>query len=584
MGGRNFMNRNKWLSAFLVTSLALTPTLASADSIGQHDANKNDPKQTEEVPAAMVDKDQNKLHDNLEQKLKEMQQNEKLPVIIQFDTSNMPGKSSKALDKKLKKQVGKYSTKHTYSVVNGVAATVNKKQIEKMKNIPFVKQVELDVEVQMRNGTANEWFGTEKARGDFGLTGDGDGNPDSYSKDDYVVAVIDTGIDASHTDLDEGKVLGWKDYVNGQADPYDDQGHGTHVAGIAAGEGEANSTYKGVAPEAGLVGIKVLDSQGSGSMSDIAAGIDWAVQNKDKYGIEVLNLSLGSSASSDGTDTTSEAVNNAVDAGLVVMVAAGNSGPETYTVGSPGAAEKAITVGAAADPGEGGYFLADFSSRGYTADERIKPDIVGPGYNITAPEANTGNGYIEHSGTSMATPFTAGTALLLLDANPSLTPAQLESHLTETAEDWGPAGKDIDYGHGLLDGYEAIESAGGFSGTNIAKPEHFYADGSLSGSGASDVYELEVTNTDYPVAITTIMPDWSSSWFFGSSPDFDVYVYDGSGNVVAKSEGTERQETVSFQPSSTGTYTVEVYSYSDAGDYFFDTSAGANSLTQTTDQ
>ncbi len=495
------MNKNKWLSAFLVTSLALTPTLASADSIGQHDANKNDPKQANEAPAAMVDKDQNKLHDNLEQKLKEMQQNEKLPVIIQFDTSNMPGKSSKALDKKLKNQVGKYSTKHTYSVVNGVAATVNKKQIEKMKNISFVKQVELD----------------------------------------------------------------------------------THVAGIAAGEGEANATYKGVAPEAGLVGIKVLDSQGSGSMSDIAAGIDWAVQNKDKYGIEVLNLSLGSSASSDGTDTTSEAVNNAVDAGLVVMVAAGNSGPETYTVGSPGAAEKAITVGAAADPGEGGYFLADFSSRGYTADERIKPDIVGPGYNITAPEANTGNGYIEHSGTSMATPFTAGTALLLLDANPSLTPAQLESHLTGTAEDWGPAGKDIDYGHGLLDGYAAIESAGGLSGTNIAKPDHFYANGNLSGSGASDVYELEVTTTDYPVALTTIMPDWSSSWF-SASPDFDVYVYDGSGNVVAKSEGTKRQETVSFQPSSTGTYTVEVYSYSDAGDYFFDTSAGANSLTQTTDQ
>ncbi len=577
------MNKNKWLSAFLVTSLALTPTVASADSIGEHDANKKDPKQANEAPTAMVDKDQNKLYDNLEQKLEGKQQSDKLPVIIQFDTSNMPGKSSEGLDKKLKNQVGQYSTKHTYSVVDGIAATMNKKQIEKLKNISFVKQVELDVEVQMSNGTANHWFGTEKARGDFGLTGDGDGNPDSYSKDDYVVAVIDTGIDDSHVDLDEGKVLGWKDYVNGQTNPYDDQGHGTHVAGIAAGEGEADATYKGVAPEAGLVGIKVLDSEGSGSMSDIAAGVDWAVQNKDKYGIEVINLSLGSSASSDGTDTTSEAVNNAVDEGLVAMVAAGNSGPETYTVGSPGAAEKAITVGAAADPGEGGFNLADFSSRGYTADERIKPDIVAPGYNITAAEANTGNGYVEYSGTSMATPFTAGTALLLLDANPSLTPAQLESHLTGTAEDWGPEGKDIDYGHGLLDGYEAIESAGGLDGTNIDKPDHFFADGNLSGSGASDVYELDVTNTDYPVAVTMIMPDWASSWY-SASPDFDVYVYDGSGNVVARAEGTERQETISFQPSSTGTYTVEVYSYSDSGDYFFDTSAGANNLTQTSDQ
>lgn len=576
------MNKNKWLSAFLVTSLALTPTLASADSIGEHDANKKDPKQVE-APAAMVDKDQNKLHDNLEQKLEEKQQNEQLPVIVKFDTSDMPGKSSQALNKVLKKRIGKYSTKHTYEVVNGMAASLNKKQIERLTKIPFVKHVELDVEVQMRNGTANDWFGTEKARGDFGLTGDGDGNPDSYSKDDYVVAVIDTGIDASHVDLDEGKVLGWKDYVNGETNPYDDQGHGTHVAGIAAGEGEANSEYKGVAPEAGLVGIKVLDSQGSGSMSDIAAGIDWAVQNKDKYGIEVLNLSLGSSASSDGTDITSEAVNNAVDAGLVVMVAAGNSGPATYTVGSPGAAEKAITVGAAADSGEGGYFLADFSSRGYTADDRIKPDIVAPGYNITAAEANTGNGYVAHSGTSMATPFTAGTALLMLDANPSLSPSQLEGHLTNTAEDWGPAGKDIDYGHGLLDGYEAVESAGNLSGTNIEKPNHYFTDGSLSGSGASDVYELEVTSTEYPVALSTVMPDWSSSWF-STSPDFDVYVYDGTGNVVARSEGTKRQETISFQPSSTGTYTVEVYSYSDSGDYFLDASAGASHLTQTSDQ
>lgn len=155
------------------------------------------------------------------------------------------------------------------------------------------------------------------------------------------------GIDAAHIDLDAGKVIAWRDWVQNRTAPYDDNGHGTHVAGIIAGTGEGNGTYTGVAPGAALIGLKVLDANGSGSLSNVTAAVDWAVANKAAYDIKVISMSLGTSGSSDGTDTLSQAVNNAADQGIIPVIAAGNSGPGRYTVGSPGAAVKAITVASA---------------------------------------------------------------------------------------------------------------------------------------------------------------------------------------------------------------------------------------------
>ncbi|WP_221568172.1 S8 family serine peptidase [Alkalihalobacillus sp. TS-13] len=566
-------------SAVLATSMIFT-SLGGAS--GAEAEKKLQQAKNPDFAPAMVNKNDNKLFDNLEAMLTEKKATDKVEVIIQFDESMANQKAHKAILNK----VGKFETKFKFDkAVNGVAATLTKKQIEQLERIPFVKSVEYDAPVKAFNGTANTWFGTEKARADYGLTGDGDGNVNSYSKDDQVVAVIDTGIDASHVDLDEGKVIGWKDLVNNRTAPYDDQGHGTHVASTVAGDGDGNPTHKGVAPGAALVGVKVLDSQGSGSMSNVTAGIEWAVENKDVYGIEVLSLSLGTSASSDGTDSTSQAVNNAVDAGLAVTVAAGNAGPSKKTIGSPGAAEKVITVGAGADLGEGGFFLAYFSSRGETADGRIKPDVVAPGYNLTAAEANSGSGYVTYSGTSMATPFTAGTIALMLEANPSLTPNQVKNIIADTAEDWGPSGIDVDYGHGFLDGFAAISDAGNLSGTNIAKPNHFAEQNSLGGSGAADTYQFTVDNTDYPAAVTLIIPDWQPGFlWWGSEPDFDVYLYNPSGQQVAKAEGTERQETLTFNPTATGTYTLKVSSYSGDGSYYLDLSAGTNGLNLTSNQ
>ena len=536
----------------------------------------------------ITDKDKNKIFDNLEELLKGQPNEAVFNTIVLFEEN-----ISDVLFEKVKEKIGGFSIKYQYRSISGIATTLNKGQIIALSHLPFVKQVEHDAEVTIFLDKANYWFGTEKARTDFGLDGNLDGLT-TYSKDDIVIAVIDTGIDPNHVDLDGGKIIGWKDFTRDQLDPYDEvdtcDGHGTHVSSIVAGEGQANSLYKGVAPGAALVGLKVLRKVTgggppgcSGLVSDVDAAVQWAIDNKNTYGINIINMSIGVAGNSDGTDSTSVLVNSAVDAGMIVVTSAGNEGPKKYTIGSPSAAEKAITVGAMADvepgnsgsfscgpaPGSGFYQIC-FSSRGPTADERIKPDISAPGVFIMAAQADTTNGYVEYSGTSMSSPFIAGLAGLMLHANPSLTPAQVKAKIMDTALDWGPAGDDIDYGAGRLDGYESIKSAGGYSGTNIAIPEHQYLTGNLTGTGDEDWYNINVSDISYPIAVTLIMSNWVSS----SNPDFDLALYDTDGTTkLAESISITRQETVGYQPSAVGTYKLKVYSYTGSGDYFFDQSA-----------
>ena len=426
-------------------------------------------------------------------------------------------------------------------------------------------------------GTARSWYGVDKAKTDFGVNGDRNGNTKSFTSTDVNVCVIDTGIDAAHVDLNEGQVIGWKDYVNGRTTPYDDNGHGTHVAGIVAGQGDGNAAYRGNAHGASLVGVKVLNSAGSGSTTAIINGVNFCVNNKATYGVKIINMSLGSSGSSDGTDSLSQAVNNAFDAGILPVVAAGNSGPAAYTIGSPAAAAKALTVCSLADPGEKGFFVSSFSSRGPTADGRTKPDICAAGHNVTAPQANSTSGYVAYSGTSMATPFTAGVAALMLDANSALTPSDLKTRLTSTAQDWRNAGADIDTGYGRLQAYEAVKSAGGFSGTGPAVPSH-YMTGSqtLDGAGRSDYWSFNVSTTAYPIALTLIIPGASSS------NDFDLYLYSPSGTLVARSETATRQDTIMYSPTATGTYRARVYSYAGSGNYYLDFSHGGSAPSLTT--
>jgi serine protease AprX len=524
-------------------------------------------------PQAKVDHNRNKLLDDLESRLAAATGTVNVIVTLKADATQ---------DRvaRLARQVGGFRVGRRIGLIDGFSATVTKSEAEALARVPWVRSVEENSTVRALNDGAQASFGVAKARADApGLDGDADGNPGAYTGGDLVAAVIDTGIDARHADLDEGKVLAFKDFVNGRTDAYDDEGHGTHVAATIAGDGEgrADGLHRGVAPAAGLIGVKVLDANGSGTMANVAAAIDWVVQNKDTYGIEVVNLSLGESGCADGSDAASLAVNRAEAAGLVVAVAAGNEGPGTCTIGSPGAATGALTVGAMADTAAAGFSQASFSSRGPTADGRIKPDVSGPGVGISSAAANTGTGYAEYSGTSMATPFVAGVALLMREANPALTTMQVRDAITTTAIDWGRAGKDGEYGAGRLDAHAALKAAGAPLSSAPAAPEHRLYEGTLSATGGYADYKLDVANTSLPVAATLILPGITGAAAY--TPDFDLYLYNPAGMRVAAAETVERQETIGFRPTATGTYTLRVRSYSGSGSYFVDVSAGLGTLT-----
>ena len=473
------------LAALLVTVIA--GPMAIAAGAGPRDRASASPSA---APAALADRDGDRILDALEPRLQAASASEEMNVIVVLD-------SPASLDRVrgFERAVGDFSTQRRFTVINGFSARMSKQQILALAGDPSVVHVEENSVVHALNDTAQSSFGVTKARVDApGLDGNADGNVATYSGSDLVVAVIDTGIDAAHHDLDESKVIGFKDYVGGSLLPYDDNGHGTHVSATAVGEGDARADrlYRGVAPGAALVGIKVLDSNGDGFEDDVIAGIQYAIDNKALFGIEVINLSLGVPGCSAGTDAVSLAINSAHDAGLVAAVAAGNEGPGRCTIGTPGAAVKALTVGGMADLGLGGFYQYFASSRGKTADGRIKPDVSAPAMEITSAEAGTSTGYVDFTGTSMATPFTAGVALLMLDANPGLTPQQVKDTIAGTAVDWGrggdnltagSSGPDIDYGAGRLDAYAALKSAGAPLYAPPLVPARELREGSLSGDG-----------------------------------------------------------------------------------------------------
>ncbi|MFF1303654.1 S8 family serine peptidase [Streptomyces sp. NPDC058307] len=256
-----------------------------------------------------------------------------------------------------------------------------------------------------------------------------------YTGKGVKVAVLDTGIDATHPDL-KGRVLESRNFTD--SDSADDrQGHGTHVASTIVGSGaRSGGTYEGVAPGAELLVGKVLDDTGFGDDSGIIAGMQWAVAQ----GAKVVNMSLGEVDTPD-VDPLEKAVNDlSASSGALFVIAAGNSGPSDTTVGSPGSAASALTV-AAVDRAD---TIASWSSRGPTADGRLKPDIAAPGVDIIAAKAAHGTegndeapGYVSMSGTSMATPHTAGAAAVLAQEHPGWTGERLKSALTASAKTLG---------------------------------------------------------------------------------------------------------------------------------------------------
>ncbi|MFF7716739.1 S8 family serine peptidase [Streptomyces sp. NPDC007988] len=245
------------------------------------------------------------------------------------------------------------------------------------------------------------------------------------------VAVLDTGIDAGHPDL-EKRVVSSRSFVPGE-DVTDRRGHGTHVASTIAGTGAASDgKERGVAPGADLAVGKVLSDSGSGSESWIIAGMEWAARTEQA---KVISMSLGSSSLHTQTDPMSQSVNAlSEETGALFVIAAGNSGPGEYTVNSPGTAAAALTVGAVDSADK----IAGFSSSGpREGDDGLKPDLTAPGVNVLAARSQFTSGegpYTTKSGTSMATPHVAGAAALLAQKHPDWTGQQLKDALMSTSK------------------------------------------------------------------------------------------------------------------------------------------------------
>lgn len=276
------------------------------------------------------------------------------------------------------------------------------------------------------------------------------------------IAVMDTGI-APHPDFTqkENRIAAFHDVLHHREIFYDDSGHGTHVSGILAGNGIcSNGIYAGVAPQAHLIAVKVLDQRGNGTIPDVLEGIAWVLDHRKEYDIRIVNISVGSRKLRDRQENERliAGVEMLWKSGLVVVAAAGNGGPAPKSIGLPGSSRKIITVGACDDhipvklpSGE----MVDYSGRGPTEDCIMKPDIAAPGSHIISclpvsyasrkdvlslnRTASSGwqKYYCEKSGTSMATPMVSGAIALLLSKYPEMTNREVKIRLKNASTDLG---------------------------------------------------------------------------------------------------------------------------------------------------
>ena len=357
-----------------------------------------------------------------------------VPVLIRY---------SKAPQKEHRDRVrNKRGVVHnTFKVVPVISATVSEHEVEALLESADVVSVEYDGVIEAHAEIDATWGLTRIGCAPvFGGTYTGATAP-AYGTG-VKVAIIDSGIDYNHPDL-AANYAGGYDFVNSDADPLDDYGHGTHVAGTVAAV-RNDTGVLGVAPGARLYGLKVLSSAGSGVWSSVIAALDWCVANQ----IAVANVSLGSTSYPGGS--VEAAFWNAQQAGVVIVASAGNSGPGVDTVNYPGKFSSVIAVGS-----------IDYTSNASTFSS------TGPAVAISAPGSDIystgmGGGYLVQSGTSMAAPHVSGVAALmvgggLIDQNANgLINDEVRSILTSTAEDLGPAGRDDTFGYGLVDAEAAM--------------------------------------------------------------------------------------------------------------------------------
>jgi len=412
----------------------------------------------------------NKLDRFLEEKRRSHRRDEKVRVIIQ----HLNPVSTTDLDHVERKHGGKVWRR--LAITNSLVAEVLAEELDKLKDGPNVAWISADPIVDSTAGTPRVSTGASVGSYTYNVDGDGIG-----------VAVIDSGF-ADRSDIRNNivKVVDFvDDWRTSLTDPF---GHGTHVAGIIASSGRSSDgRYKGIAPEARLIDLRVLDRNGRGYTSDVIAAIEWAVENRYSRGtdwrslnIRVINLSLGHRPyESAETDPLAIACRRAVQAGIVVVAAAGNYGQDGDGdnvfggITSPGTEPSVITVGAMRTWGTDSRNddrVAPYSSRGPTFHDRIvKPDIAAPGSNVVSllspnsllananPNLVVDSGHMMLSGTSMATAVVSGTVALILDENPSLTPNAVKAILMYTAEDRSE--DPLEIGAGYINAFGALNLA-----------------------------------------------------------------------------------------------------------------------------
>jgi serine protease AprX len=369
--------------------------------------------------------------------------------------------------------------------INGQVLNLPNKVISQLEARPEVFQIHDNRAIKADNYRTSFAVGSRAAQHGYGFTGAGIG-----------IAVIDSGIATWHDDLTnhssvsypygDQRVAAFVDFVNAQSLPYDDEGHGTHVAGIIAGNGQASDgRQSGVAPGASLISLKVLDANGRGTVANAIAALDWVLAHHAQYNIRVVNLSVGANVQeSYWTDPLTLAAKRLVDAGITVVTAAGNrgrnaDGQEQYgAISAPGNAPWVLTIGASSTNGttrRDDDTIAGFSSRGPTfLDWGAKPDLLAPGYGTISLADPLGvfyttkaqylvpgtqpmgyQPYLILSGTSMAAPVVTGTVALMLQANPSLTPNAVKAILQYTAQEY-PDLNALTQGAGFLNTMGAV--------------------------------------------------------------------------------------------------------------------------------
>jgi len=456
---------------------------------------------------------------NVDEKVIEiLEQQETVDVIVILeDTSDVEVAANMKEDVIENLNSDEFEKKHEFSSFNGFSGEVDSDGLEKLKNDPNVKMIEYDAPVSaflfdsvpLINASILQAFQLND-----NITGLGE-----------TVCVIDTGIDYTHESLgscnnetfltgDCGKVLGGYDFVNNDLDPYDDNGHGTHVSGIVA----ANGTVWGIAPSANLVSLKVLDSSGFGSTSNVIAAIDWCVSNSVLFDISVISMSLGNGQNytdycDDDQTSYADSINAAVAKNITVVVAAGNDG-NTNAISSPACIKNATSVGSTTKT-DG---ISSFSNRGSILD------LFAPGESIISTSLNGGSE--TKDGTSMATPHVAGAVALLQqfnreEGNSMLVPSSILEVLNQT-------GKQINDSTGLIfsriDVWEAI--------LELTKPVVYSSLKDNSVFGTNNI-TVNATFNDYDEILncTLYFDDaWNQNVNISSGYEFSTILVEGTHN------------------------------------------------------